>query len=31
VNDWVYANIFLTPKNDPWLGLSPEDAVTGID
>ena len=30
VNDWVYARIFLTPKNDPWLGLAPQDVLTGI-
>jgi hypothetical protein len=30
VNDWVYARIFLTPKDDPWLGLAPQDAFSGI-
>jgi len=31
VNDWVYAGIFLTPRQDPWLGLAPADVFTGID
>lgn len=30
VNRWVYANIFLTPASDPWLGLISEDAYSGI-
>jgi hypothetical protein len=30
VNDWVYAQIFLTPKDDPWLGLAPQDTYSGI-
>ncbi len=28
---WIYGDVFLTPKNDPWLGLAPEDAFTGIE
>lgn len=30
INDWVYAQIFLTPKDDPWLGLAPQDVFSGI-
>jgi hypothetical protein len=31
INDWVYATLFLTPREDPWLGLAPQDVFTGID
>lgn len=31
INDWVYARIFLTPNQDPWLGLAPPDAYSAID
>jgi hypothetical protein len=31
INDWVYASIFLTPRQDPWLGLAPPDVFTAID
>jgi hypothetical protein len=31
INDWVYASIFLTPREDPWLGLAPPDVYTAID
>ena len=31
INDWVYAQVFLTPRQDPWLGLAPSDVFTGID
>lgn len=31
INNWIYANVFLTPKDDPWLGLAPEDVLSGID
>jgi hypothetical protein len=31
LNDRVYAELFLTPKSDPWLGLVPEDTYTGIE
>jgi hypothetical protein len=30
ITEWIYAEIFLTPSDDPWLGLAPEDAYTGI-
>lgn len=30
-NDHVYANLFLTPKSDPWLGLVSPDVYTAID
>ncbi|HUB67705.1 MAG TPA: hypothetical protein VL981_09500 [Candidatus Methylacidiphilales bacterium] len=30
INNWVYAQIFLTPKDDPWLGLAPQDVFSGI-
>ena len=29
-NDKVYAELFLTPKSDPWLGLSSKDVYTGL-
>lgn len=31
LNDRVYAELFLTPKADPWLGLLPADTYTGIE
>jgi hypothetical protein len=31
INDWVYAKVFLTPRQDPWLGLAPQDVFSGID
>jgi hypothetical protein len=31
LNDKVYAELFLTPKNDPWLGLLPNDSYSAID
>jgi len=31
LNDWVYAQIFLTPNQDPWLGLAPPDVFAAID
>lgn len=31
VNDWVYAQIFLTPGQDPWLGMAPPDVFSAID
>ncbi|HEY6967741.1 MAG TPA: hypothetical protein VJA94_00815 [Candidatus Angelobacter sp.] len=31
LNDWVYASIFLTPGEDPWLGLAPADVFSAID
>ena len=30
-NEKVYAELFLTPKSDPWLGLLGPDVYTGID
>ncbi|MGB3693968.1 MAG: hypothetical protein WA865_07385 [Spirulinaceae cyanobacterium] len=31
LNERVYSQLFLTPSSDPWLGLFPDDRVTGID
>jgi len=31
LNDRVYAELFLTPKSDPWLGLVPANTYTGLD
>ncbi|MCT7950108.1 hypothetical protein NG798_09950 [Ancylothrix sp. C2] len=31
LNERVYAELFLTPSSDPWLGLLPGDAYTGIE
>lgn len=31
LNDRVYAELFLTPAADPWLGLAPPDAYTALD
>lgn len=31
LNEWVYAELFLTPSNDPWLGLAPRDVYTALD
>ncbi|HLP89049.1 MAG TPA: hypothetical protein VK184_10720 [Nostocaceae cyanobacterium] len=31
LNEKVYAELFLTPSSDPWLGLAPKDAYSGID
>jgi len=30
-NEKVYAELFLTPRSDPWLGLFAEDTYTGLD
>ncbi len=30
VNSRVYAELFLTPRTDPWLGLVPADRYTGL-
>ena len=30
-NDWVYAKVFLTPRQDPWLGLAPPDVYAALD
>ena len=31
LNQRVYSELFLTPKNDPWLGLNPQDAFAAIE
>jgi len=31
LNEWVYADLFLTPSSDPWLGLAPNDVYTALD
>jgi hypothetical protein len=31
LNEWVYAELFLTPSNDPWLGLAPQDVYTALE
>ncbi|MDB5327463.1 MAG: hypothetical protein JWM57_3032, partial [Phycisphaerales bacterium] len=31
LNDWVYANVFLTPGDDKWLGLANADRFNGIE
>ncbi len=31
LNERIYAELFLTPASDPWLGLAPEDAYAAID
>jgi hypothetical protein len=31
LNERVYAELFLTPRNDPWLGLAPADAFPALD
>lgn len=31
LNEKVYAQLFLTPSFDPWLGLVPNDSYTAID
>ena len=31
LNEWVYAELFLTPSKDPWLGLAPRDVYTALD
>jgi hypothetical protein len=31
LNARVYAEIFLTPDSDPWLGLAPEDIFSALD
>jgi hypothetical protein len=30
-NERVYAELFLTPSTDPWLGLMPADAYTALE
>jgi hypothetical protein len=31
LNERVYAELFLTPRSDPWLGLAPADGFAAID
>ncbi|HLJ26362.1 MAG TPA: hypothetical protein VKY85_06615 [Candidatus Angelobacter sp.] len=31
LNDWVYGQVFLTPREDPWLGLAPQGVFSAID
>jgi hypothetical protein len=31
LNEWVYAELFLTPSKDPWLGLAPTDIYSALD
>jgi len=31
LNERVYAELFLTPSSDPWLGLVPESSYTGLE
>jgi hypothetical protein len=31
LNEWVYAELFLTPSSDPWLGLAPHDLYTALE
>jgi hypothetical protein len=30
LNERVYAELFLTPSSDPWLGLAPKEVYTGL-
>jgi hypothetical protein len=31
LNEWVYAELFLTPSSDPWLGLAPNEVYTALE
>ena len=31
LNEKVYADLFLTPSSDPWLGLVSTDVYTALD
>jgi hypothetical protein len=31
LNEWVYAELFLTPSSDPWLGLARPDVYSALD
>jgi hypothetical protein len=31
LNEKVYAELFLTPSSDPWLGLAPKDAYSALE
>jgi hypothetical protein len=30
LNAWIYAEVFRTPKQDPWLGLLPRNVFSGL-
>jgi hypothetical protein len=30
-NEKVYAELFITPRSDPWLGLLQPDVYTGLE
>ena len=30
LNAWVYDQVFLTPANDPWLGLGPTELLSAL-
>lgn len=30
-NEWLYAELFLAPLDDPWMGLAPANAYVGLD
>jgi hypothetical protein len=30
LNAWVYSEVFVTPRTDPWLGLLPRTEFTGV-
>ncbi len=30
LNFWVYRDLFLTPRTDPWLGLAAPDVYSGL-
>ena len=31
LNDRIYAELFLSPRHDPWLGLVPKDTISALD
>jgi hypothetical protein len=31
LNSKIYAELFLTPNSDPWLGLAPSDVYSALD
>jgi hypothetical protein len=31
INNWIYSKVFLTPAEDPWLGLAPTDVFSAIE
>ena len=30
VNEFLYSQVFMTPKSDAWFGLRPTEAITGL-